>query len=226
MQIYIIIINHFSPPVNGIAYNIYTFIHVYTLIRETEFFFCPTVRLLAAGLFFEISSKSLYLFTDLCYHIKVKFDIQENKDLKTLLWCKKILTQACVIYTFFVTAVYLLGNAVDSHMIPTLSMVLALLVFSVALSAANAFLFSDKLIFALRLIIHYTVTTVVFYVAFAVWGGYKDNGGSVLSIILIYTFAYVICAIIVGVYRWLTAEFRTAHTEYNSIFNKDNGENK
>ena len=138
--------------------------------------------------------------------------------MKTLLQCKKILTQACVIYTFLVTAVYLLGNAVDSHMVPTLNMVLALLVFSAVVSAANAFLFSDKLVFPIRLIIHYIATAVVFYIAFVVWGGYKDNGGSVLSILLIYTFAYVICAVIIGVYRWLTAESRTAHTEYSSLF--------
>jgi hypothetical protein len=56
-----------------------------------------------------------------------------------------------------------------------------------------------------------------------VWGGYKANGGSVLSILLIYTFAYAICAVIIAVYRWLTAEYRTGHTEYNSMFN---GEDK
>ena len=143
--------------------------------------------------------------------------------MKTLLWCKKTLTQACVIYTFLITSVYLLGSAVDSHMVPTLSMVLALLVFSAALAAANSFLFSEVLLFPIRLLFHYLATAFVFYIAFVVWGGYKDNGGSVLTILLIYTFAYAICAVIVAVYRWLTAESRAAHTDYSSLFN---GENK
>lgn len=138
--------------------------------------------------------------------------------MKTLLWLKKIITQACVLYTFLITSVYLLGNAVDSHMVPTLAMVLALLGFSLALSAANSFLFSDKLLFPIRLLFHYLLTAFVFYIAFVVWGGYKASGGSVLTILLIYTFAYAVCAVIVGVYRWLTAEFRTAHTEYNNVF--------
>jgi len=138
--------------------------------------------------------------------------------LKTLLWCKKTLTQACVIYTFLVTSVYLLGSAVDSHMVPTLTMVLSLLAFSVALSCANSFLFSDMFLFPVRLLIHYLATAVVFYISFVIWGGYRDNGGSVLMILLFYTFAYALCAVIVSVYRWLTAEYRTSKTEYSSIF--------
>ena len=138
--------------------------------------------------------------------------------MKTLLWCKKTLTQACVIYTFLVTAVYLLGNAVDSHMVPTLTMVLSLLAFSFALSCANSFLFSDLLLFPLRLLFHYLATAFVFYITFVVWGGYRSNGGSVLMILLIYTFAYAICAVIVSVYRWLTAESRISKTEYSDLF--------
>lgn len=129
-----------------------------------------------------------------------------------------MLTQACVFYTFLITSVYLLGVSIDSHWIPTTNMVLALLVFSAALAAANSFLFSDKLIFPLRLIIHYAVTTLVFYIVFVLWGGYKDNGGSVLTVLAVYTFAYILCAVIVVIYRWLTAETRAAKSDYKEVF--------
>jgi len=138
--------------------------------------------------------------------------------LKTLLKIKKILTQACVFYTVLITAVYLLGTTLDSSWIPTPAMVAALLIFSAVLAASNAFLFSDKLVFPLRLLLHYIMTSVVFYIVFVLWGGYRNNGGSVLTVLLVYTFAYVLCAVIVGVYRWLTAELRTSHTEYTDVF--------
>lgn len=138
--------------------------------------------------------------------------------MKTLLWLKKALTQACVFYTFLITAVYLLGAFVDSTWLPKPSMVGALLVFSLVLSVGNSFLFSDKLIFPLRLLLHYIMTTIVFYIVFVLWGGYRDNGGSVLTVLLVYTFAYGLCAVIVAVYRYLTAEFRADKSEYKTLF--------
>lgn len=143
---------------------------------------------------------------------------EEYPTLKQWLWLKKTLTQACVFYSVLFTAVYLLGVFVDSHWVPTLHMVLALLAFSVILAAANSFLFSDRLVFSLRLLIHFAVTAVLFYIVFVLWGGYQANGGSVLTVLLIYTFAYVLCAVIICVTRWLTAELRRSEAEYRNKF--------
>ncbi|MBE6540834.1 MAG: DUF3021 domain-containing protein [Ruminococcaceae bacterium] len=140
--------------------------------------------------------------------------------MKNYIFIKKILTSACVIYTFLITAVFLLGVFVNSAWVPTLNMVLALLVFSLVLSAANQFLFSEKLVFSLRLLIHFIVTTLCFYIVFVLWGGYKNNGGNVLMVLLIYTFAYVIFTAIVGCYRYLTADLRAAEKKYETQFQK------
>lgn len=146
--------------------------------------------------------------------------------MKTLLWLKKIFTQSCVFYSFLITAVYLLGSFVDSSWLPKPSMIGALLLFSVVLAIENSFLFSNKLVFSLRLLIHYIVTTIVFYIVFVVWGGYKNNGGSVLTVLLVFTFAYVLCAIIVAVYRYLTAELRKDNSEYKQLFNGNSYESQ
>lgn len=140
--------------------------------------------------------------------------------LKNLLFIKKLLTSGCVIYTFLITAVYLLGVFVDSSWVPTLTMVISLLVFSLVLSIANSFLFSDRLVFALRLLVHYVTTAVCFYVIFVLWGGYAENGGSVLTVFLVYTFAYVIFSVIVGCWRYLTADLRAAEERYVNQFEK------
>ncbi len=138
--------------------------------------------------------------------------------LKQLMWLKKTIGSACIFYTFFITSLYLLGVYVDSNWVPTLHMVISLLLFSFVLAAANSFLYSNKLIFSLRLLIHYAATTTVFYIIFVLWGGFQANGGSVLTALLVYSFAYLICALVVFMYRYITAESRAKNTEYKSVF--------
>lgn len=136
------------------------------------------------------------------------------------MWLKKTVSNACVFYTVFITAVYLLGVYVDSNWIPTLHIVFSLLLFSFVISVANSFLFSNKLVFSLRLLIHYLITTIVFYIVFVLWGGFQSNGGSVLTAILVYSFAYLICAVFVFMYRYITAETRNAGKKYDKIFDE------
>lgn len=144
----------------------------------------------------------------------------EDIILKQLMWLKKTIGSACVYYTFFITALYLLGVYVSSSWVPTLHMVFSLLLFSFVLAAANSFLFSDKFVFSLRLLIHYVTTTFVFYIIFVLWGGFQANGGSVLTALLVYTFVYLLCALIVFVYRYITAEVRSDKAEYKGVFEK------
>ena len=146
--------------------------------------------------------------------------------METLKKLKKVVLHACVIYTVILTAVYTLGAFVNSSWVPTVQMVYSCLGFSLVLSALNLFLFSDKLVFALRLLIHFIASTFIFYMLFIVWGVYKSNGGSVLTALLVFVFAYVLCGAIVGIYRYLTVDKDNAVTkgeEYKSIFSSNNG---
>lgn len=134
------------------------------------------------------------------------------------MWLKKTAAHACVFYTFFITALYLLGVYVDSHWVPTLHMVFSLLLFSFVLAAANSFLFSNRLVFTLRLLIHFVTTSIVYYIVFVLWGGYQANGGSVLTALLVYAFVYLICTLLVFMYRYITAEIRTSNKAYTNAF--------
>ena len=134
---------------------------------------------------------------------------------------KKVLVQTCVIYAVILTSVYTLGAFVNSSWVPTIKMVYSCLGFSFVLSLLNLFLFSDKLVFALRLVIHFGISAVMFYLMFAVLGGYKANGGSVITALLVYIFAYALCGAIVGVYRYLTAEIKTSKKEYKTQFDDE-----
>ena len=195
------------------------FIHFifYTIPRDT---FSAEIACFFRS-FIKNLSYVVKLLIILCYNeIQIlNFGIcPEDKLLKQLLQLKKIAGSACVFYSFFITALYLLGAYVDSNWIPTLHMVFSLLLFSFVLAAANAFLFSDRLVFSLRLLIHYGITTFVFYIVFVLWGGFQANGGSVLTALLLYTFVYLIGALFIFMYRYITAENRTAKKEYKASF--------
>ncbi len=141
--------------------------------------------------------------------------------MKALKSIKKVVLNACVIYTVMLTAVYTLGAFVNSSWIPSVRMVYSCLIFSTVLSALNSFLFSDCLVFPLRLLIHFVSSSIIFYILYIVWGGYKSNGGSILTALLVFVFAYVLCGAIVGIYRYLFPEKKKANAEnetYNSLF--------
>lgn len=150
--------------------------------------------------------------------------METSKLRKQLSALKTVLCGACVLYTFFITALYILGYYIDKSYVPTLQMAMSLLLFSAVLSALNSFLFSDRLVFALRLLIHYVSTTIIFYIVFVLWGGFQESGGSVLTALLLYTFVYVICALIILMFRYLTAESRNSTKKYDNKFdgNKKN----
>ncbi len=135
---------------------------------------------------------------------------------------KKAVLQTCVIYTVLLTAVYTLGAFVNSNWVPTVQMVYSCLGLSLAVSLLNLFLFSDRLVFAARLTIHFASVGVIYYLMFVVWGGYKSNGGSVITAMLIYVFVYIICAAIVGAYKYLSSDGKSQSSDggYESVFKK------
>lgn len=138
--------------------------------------------------------------------------------MNKLKFLKTAFTDGCIFYTFSVTAVYLLGYSVNSVWVPTAAMILGLLLFSFLLGLANRFLFSDLLVFPLRLILHYIGTYIGFWLFFGVMGGYEGSG---LTVWLVYTFAYALVMTIVLVYRWLTADLRNQKQDYANKFEND-----
>lgn len=131
---------------------------------------------------------------------------------------KNAFTEGCIFYTIGITSVYLLGYSVDSAWVPTLAMVLGLFAFSFLLGLADRFLFSDLLVFPLRLLLHYAGTCFGFWLLFGVLGGYE---GSSLTVWLVYTFAYALIMTIVMAARWLTADLRNQKKDYTSKFEND-----
>ena len=111
----------------------------------------------------------------------------------------------------------------SAEWLPTLPMVAGLLVFSFFVSAMNAFLFSDALVWPLRLLIHFLALMLGFYLCFLRWGGYLKNGGSVGIGLLVFLFLYLLVGAIVFLFRWLTADLRAKEEAYENQFDAADG---
>lgn len=134
---------------------------------------------------------------------------------------KKTLTGACVINTVLLITVYALGMMINENFIPTLDRVIGILLFSIALSCANRFLFSGVLNFPIRFLLHFLFTAASFYVMFILWGNYNQNGGAVLVILVLFTLVYGIVAGIVAAVRAVFREKANSKKEYKKVIKKD-----
>jgi len=111
---------------------------------------------------------------------------------------KKLFTRACVYNTFAVIICYSLSVIIPSlnGLVPKLSYIYMLFVFSLGLSLAG-FILRSKINGLLRVILHYIIITVVFYSIFIVWGGFAGKGTTTVVVMVIYTAVY---AVIMGLY--------------------------
>lgn len=140
--------------------------------------------------------------------------------LKTLPIIKKIITHGCVLNTVLLIVMYSAGMLINENFIPTIDRVFSLLFFSLALAGANIFLFSRKLNFPLRLLVHYLFTAAIFYVAFILWGGYNGKASGVLIILVLFTLLYGICVGITAAIRSIFKVSGNTKKEYKKVYDK------
>jgi len=122
-----------------------------------------------------------------------------------------------VIYTVLITGVYLIGAYVNSAWLPSPSAVAALLVLSLWIGASLSFLFSDALVPALRVILHFLATGAVFWLTFGVWSGYLRRGGSGVLILVLYTVLYALIGGVTALLRQLKSGSDTRSKPYQSM---------
>ncbi len=137
----------------------------------------------------------------------------------------RIISQGCLFYTVITLLLYTGGmivSSIEREWIPTISMMYMVLVFSLFLAAANVLVLGAKIPAVLKLILHYAAATVVFYVIFILWGGFQRSGSSVLVILLVYTFIYCICALVVFSFRYIKGNRENSRTDYETQFRMKN----
>ncbi len=146
--------------------------------------------------------------------------------MKYLTAARRVLTRACVFYTVLITAAYFLGASVNTAWLPTVPTVVSLLCFALWLGLSAEFLASDLLTAPIRMILHFAATFLLFYLTFLRLGGYLKNGGSLFTAAAVYVFVYAVCAVVVLLVRWLTADAETKGKPYRSLFDARDGGKK
>ena len=166
----------------------------------------------------------------------------EGYVLKPSGFLKTVLVRACLIDALLFNTVYLAAALVDARFVPVPSVVAWMIVQSLYLSLSFCFLFSDLLVPSLRLLIHYLVTGLVFWLTCVLPGGYlkigTPSGISFLVCFVVYTCIYAIIGAVIVLIRRLSAAGsgkkktygsmfgRPEETEYKSQFSSDSGDRR
>ena len=112
---------------------------------------------------------------------------------------RRVFTQCCVIFTFFMLFVFIIGSAVpDFGGAIDLKNVLVILLFAFVYAAANLLLRIERMAAILRILLHYAATLIGFYFVFILIAAKATAPSAVFVMILFYTGLY---AILMGVYQ-------------------------
>jgi len=141
--------------------------------------------------------------------------------LKTSQRIRTVLSHACIYFTTASLALYtggMLASGIEREWIPTLEMMYMVFCFSLLFSLANQTVLPSSLPGVLKLILHYAVTTLIFYVIFIVWGGFSKSPSTVLVILFAYTLVYAIGALVVFLVKYTTGNTKKNKISYEKQF--------
>jgi hypothetical protein len=134
---------------------------------------------------------------------------------------KKILTDACVLFsliTFAYALIVWLVYVKQERVLIRADLVALFFVFALLVSGANVIYRYTKLAGALRLVIHFAICTLAFYTCFLL--PLSMPGSSVLVGLILFVLAYFL---IMGIIAGITSRFRKnreAAEEYKSQYKK------
>lgn len=133
---------------------------------------------------------------------------------------KRVFVSTCVIFTFCVLFVFIIGSAVPGFAgAIDLKNIMTILLFSAVFAAANLLLHLERISMFLRVLLHYAATALGFYFVFILIAAKATGPSAVFVMLLFYT---VIYAILMGVYqvifRTLVHRRTQKKTEYERIY--------
>lgn len=134
-----------------------------------------------------------------------------------------IIARGCIYYTITSLLLYtggLLFSTVEREWIPTLDVLLLLLLFTVSFSAANHMVVHAKLSMAVKMLIHYAVTLLIFYTVFILWGGFSQRASATFVLLLAFTVIYGIGALIFCIVCHVRSAKKNSRSHYDDQFKK------
>ena len=133
---------------------------------------------------------------------------------------KRALTQGCVIFTFFMLFVFIIGSAVPEFGgAIDLKNVLVILFFAMIYAAANLLVHIDRLAVILRILLHYGATAIGFYVVFVLIAAKATAPSAVFVMLLFYTLLYTVLMIVYQVlFRTIARRRSEKKHDYERIY--------
>ena len=114
---------------------------------------------------------------------------------KILLFLKTAIADGCVIFTALTALIYMIAHFMKNNDYITTPRMLGLMIFSMVVGAASAFLFTDLMNLLGRIMIHYGIILAAFILLFIAWKSYPKTDNGTVILIMLFTAAY---AVIVG----------------------------
>jgi Protein of unknown function (DUF3021). len=136
---------------------------------------------------------------------------------------KNVILVGCLYYTIVSILIYALSLLLTQHeMVPTFASLLMILAASISISALNGIFGAKKLPPLLRLVIHYVLTAVAFYLIFILSSGLYKREWMIIIYLAAFTIAYAIIAFVVFIIRKTISERNLAKKEYKNQFDNVN----
>lgn len=131
---------------------------------------------------------------------------------------KTIFLNATIYYTLITLLMYTIGSlALNEQMVPRLSIMYEILIFSLLVSFVNQ-IFHTKLNSFAKYTIHFLGIGVAYFVLFLLISGNADQGNFILIGMGLYTFIYLIIAFLLFVIRALICKKKNEAIPYKRQF--------
>ncbi len=129
----------------------------------------------------------------------------------------------CVIFTILVFVFYILGNVISSAVqVLTLFNMFLLLLFSIWFALANYLLNRKSINIVVRVLIHFLLTVVGFFVIFIYMAGNFENKSRAFIITVGFAVLYIIIAAITLFFKNILKKKDNDKQKYESVYDDQN----
>jgi len=136
---------------------------------------------------------------------------------------KNVILVGCLYYAVVSILIYALSLLLVQHeMVPTFSSLCMILAASISISVLNGIFRAEKFPPFLRLVVHYVLSTVVFYAIFILASGLHTRERIIVIYLVLYTIIYAIVVFIAFMIKRFISEKKLSKKEYKNQFDNLN----
>ena len=130
-----------------------------------------------------------------------------------------VIKNGCFIFTVITLFSYIvLGLITQTRKELNLNLVIILLAFSIVLAFANLLLKQTKLALGVRVVLHFSASTVLYFIVVVIGGGFISSGAQTMIALMFFLLFYALFAIIYITTSLKKSKKKNKETKYESMF--------